>query len=75
MKHDYHSIHPDWRLTSDHAPLTVNICIFKEHVQTRKKTLVQNSKEKEHFLEYLIKVIKEIDIANLPSTKVLKSTI
>jgi len=43
---DNYMIHPDWRLSSDHAPLTVNIMIMKEHVQTKKYTLVKNSKKK-----------------------------
>jgi len=29
LEHDNHTIYPDWRLTSDHAPLIVNISIFK----------------------------------------------
>lgn len=75
MKYNNYLIHPNWRLTSDHALLTINICIFKKYVQTRKQTLVKNNKEEEHFLEDLIEAIKEINIANLQSTKVFESTI
>ena len=32
---DNHTIHPDWRLTSDHASLTIVIPIVEEHVQTK----------------------------------------
>jgi len=35
LEHDNHTIHPDWRLTLDHVLLTINISIFKEHIQTR----------------------------------------
>jgi len=33
---DNHVIHPDWKLTSDHAPLIIAIPIIKEHIQTKK---------------------------------------
>ena len=72
MDLDNHLIHPDWKLTSDHAPLTVNIHIFEEHIQTRKWTLVKNSEE---VLEELIEAIKEINTTNLWSSEVLKSAI
>ena len=75
IEHDNHSIHPDWRLTSDHAPLTINISIFEEHIQTRKWTLAKNSKEEEYFLNKLINAIKKINIKNIQSKEVLKSVI
>ena len=49
IEYNNYSIHPNWRLTSDHAPLTIDIFIFKEHSQTRKQTLVKNSEEEEYF--------------------------
>ena len=33
---DNHHIHPDWRLTSDHTPITVNILIFNKYIPTKK---------------------------------------
>jgi len=50
LEHDNHTIHPDWRLTSDHALLTINIFIFKKYTQTRKQTLAKNSKKEENFI-------------------------
>jgi len=33
---DNHHIHPDWRLTSDHTSISVNISIIEEHIQIKK---------------------------------------
>jgi len=33
MEHNNHCVYLEWRLTSDHAPITVNISILKERVQ------------------------------------------
>jgi len=75
LKHDNYTIHSDWRLTSDHTPLTVNISIFKEYIQTRKQILVKNRKEKEFFLNELIEAIKKINTENIQSKEVLKLAI
>jgi len=58
LEHNNHTIYSDWRLTLDHALLTVDIFIFKEHIQTRKRILVKNNKEEEFFIKELIEVIK-----------------
>jgi len=52
---DNHTIHPDWRLTSDHAPLTIVIPIMEEHIQTKKCTIVKNSDEEHTFVKELTK--------------------
>ena len=75
IEHNNHSIHLNWRLTSNYAPFTINIHIFEEYVQIRKWTLVKNSEEEDHFLEDLIEVIKKIDTANLWSMEALESAI
>ena len=41
---DQHSIHPDSRLSSDHAPLSINIPIDEEIVCTSKLSIPQKSK-------------------------------
>ena len=36
FEHDHHYIYPNWRLTSDHALITINITIIEEHTQTKR---------------------------------------
>jgi len=50
LEHDNHTIHSDWRLTLYYALFTIDISIFEEHIQTRKRMLVKNSKEEEFFI-------------------------
>jgi len=45
LEYHNHTICPGLRLTSDYAPLTVNISIFEEQIQTKKHMLIKNSKE------------------------------
>ena len=35
-EHDNYCIHPNWRLTSDHIPITINISILNKSIQTKK---------------------------------------
>ena len=70
-EYDNHSIHLDQRLTSDYASLTINIVIFEKHVQTRKCTIVKNSKEEKNFVDKLIRAIKELNMENIQSKEVL----
>jgi len=72
LEHDNYIIHPDWRLTSDHAPLTINISIFEENSQIRKWILVKNNEEEDYFLNKLIEAINEINLNNIQSKKALK---
>ena len=75
LEFDNHSIHLDLRLTSGHTPLTVNIAIFEEHVQTRKHMIVKNSKEEESFIEELIRAIKGLNTENIQSKEILEHII
>ena len=55
----------------DHVSLIVNISIFEEHIQTRKCTLVKNSKEEDNFINNLIEAIKGMNMENIQSKEVL----
>ena len=59
----------------DHISLTINIGIIEEHIQTRKCTIVKNSKKEEKFITKLIRAIKRLNTENIPSREVLKQII
>jgi len=75
LKHNNHSIHPDWRLISDYIPFTINISIFEEHIQTRKQTLVKNRKEEENFMKELSEAIKRLNMNNIQNIEVLEHVV
>ena len=62
-----HLIHPNWHLTSDHAPLTVTIPIAEEHVQSSKFLIPKNSEEEAAFVKEATLIIKSLDTSNLTS--------
>ena len=72
---DNHTIYLEWRLLSDYALLTINIEIIKEHIQTRKHTLVKKSKEEVNFITKLIRVITRLNMENIPSKEILEQII
>jgi len=75
LEYNNHTIHSNLRLTSDHAPFTVNISIFKEYIQTRRCTLVKNGKEENKFINELIEAIKEMNTKNICNKNILNQII
>ena len=59
----------------DHAPLIITIPIVKKHIQTKKYTIVKDSKKEKTFIKKVIKAIKDINTSNLLDTISLKSTV
>ena len=72
---DNHHIHPNWRLTSDHAPITINILIFNEHIQTKKQSLIKNSDKENHFIKELVNIIKSMDTSTIQSIEALEKIV
>ena len=70
-----HVIHPDWRLTSNHAPLTISISIEEEFVQTAKLLLPKKSDEEEAFIKEVFSIIKSLDTSNLSNQESLKQVV
>ena len=67
-----HSIHPNSRLFSDHASLSINISIDEEIVCTSKLSIPQKSKQETAFVEKVISDLKNLDTSNIANTKRLE---
>jgi len=72
---DQHSIHPDSRLSSDHAPLTITISIADEIVSTSKLSIPQNSEQEITFVEEVILIFKNLDMSNIIDKDNLENTV
>jgi len=70
-----HSIHPDWHLTSDHAPLSITISIVDEVVNTSKLSIQQNSEQEITFVEEVILIFKNLDTSNITDKECLENTV
>ena len=62
---DNHSIYPDWRLSSDHTSLTIVILIVKEYINSRKCSIIKDSKEELIFIKDLTTSIRNINTSNI----------
>jgi len=62
---DNHTIHLEWRLSLDHAPLTVTILIEHQHMNNCIQSIPKGSKEEKLFIKDLIKDISSINTSNI----------
>ena len=65
---DSHLIYPNWQLSSNYAPLTIVISITQKHINSRKCSIIKNSKEKSVFIKDLISAIRYINTSNMSDT-------
>ena len=70
-----HSIHPEWCLSSNHAPLTVTISILDKIINMCKRTINKGSIEEELFIKDIISSTKNLDILNLLDIPLLEKAI
>ncbi len=42
----------------DYVPITIDISIIEEHIQTKRQSLIKNNKEKSHFIKNLFVLSK-----------------
>ena len=61
---DQHSIILESRLSSDHAPFSVVIPLFKEVIQMSKLSLAPKSKQESDFITDIISKFKNLDMTN-----------
>ena len=70
-----HSIHLDWHLISDHAPLSITVSIVDKVVNTLKLSIQQNSKQEIAFVKEVISVFKNLDMSNITNKECLENTV
>ena len=74
-KLNYHSIHSDWHLTSDHVSLTITISIEEEFVQLSKFSLPKKSEEEEMLVKEVIAIFKSLDTLTLLNQESLEQVV
>jgi len=62
---DHHTILPESWLSSDYAPLLIDIPIFEEIIQTSKLTLAPKSDHETAFIKDIISNFKILDTSNI----------
>ena len=75
FKLDHHHILPDHRLSSDHAPLTINILIEDEVVQSTKLSIIPGSNKEKEFINDVISNMLTLDTSNIDSVDNLISVV
>ena len=70
-----HIIHSDWRLLSNHAPLTITISIAEEFIHFSKLKIPKNSEEEEIFVKEIINIFKALNTSSITNRELLEYTI
>ena len=70
-----HTILPESRLSSDHAPLSIDIPIFEEIIQMSKLTLAPKSDHKTAFIKDIILNFKILDMSNIKDISKLEQVV
>ena len=72
---NHHSICPDHCLSSDHAPLIINIPIDNEFINSSKLSIAPNSKQEMAFIKDLITVFENTETNNIANKDNLEDII
>ena len=66
---DHHFILPEHRLSSDHTPLTINIPIGVEIIQSTKLSIVSGSDQEKEFIQSIISNLLVLDTSNIDTAE------
>jgi len=70
-----HSIHPENHLSSNHAPLSINISIHEEVIHTSKFSILPKSDQETSFIEEIILNFKNLDTSDIGDMEKLESIV
>jgi len=72
---DHHTILPESRLPSDHAPLVIDIPITEEIIQMSKLTLAPKSEQETAFIQDIISNFKNLNTSNIMDTEEIEQVV
>ena len=72
---DHHTILLESQLSSDHAPLVINIPITEEIIQTSKLTLAPKSEQETAFVQDVISNFKNLNTSNIVDTEEIEQVV
>jgi len=72
---DNHSILPNFRLSSDHAPLIIDIPIVKEFIPSSKFAIPPNSEHETNFIKDVILNFSNLDTSQIENIDNLETTV
>jgi len=72
---NHHSILPECHLSSDHAPLSIDIPIHEEVIYTLKLLIPPKSDQKTTFIEEIISNFKKLDISDIGDIEKLECAV
>ena len=72
---NHHHIHPNWRLLSDYALITIDITICKETLSLIWWILAKGSNEEKHFVNSIAHAIKNTNTAFIQNAETLKKMV
>ena len=75
LEFNCHHIHPNWRLSSDYAPITVKVSICKERISHTQQSLAKESDEENQFIENIIQIIKNVNMTIIQNAETLEEVV